>query len=91
MVQISADTIQSMKNLNKARDWSVVREQWIIPMLKELNNIYDENLNIDCCENDFKAEYLAKIKAFGKLETIIAKIDYYADKDERKNLSESFE
>lgn len=91
MVQPNEDTIKSMQSLNKNKDWRDVRENWIIPMMKELNNIYDKALNTDNCEGDFKAEYLAKIKAYGKLEMIIAKIDYYTTKDERDSLAEDFE
>ncbi len=91
MVQISEDTIISMKNLNKNLDWKLIRNDWIIPMMKELNNIYDSKLNPDCCENDFKAEYMAKVKAFGRLEMIISKIDDYAGADEKKTLAEDFE
>lgn len=91
MVQIDDSIIESMKNLNKNLDWKRVRESWIIPMLKELNNIYDEKLDINCCESDFKAEYMSKIKAFGRLESIISKIDYYAPKEDRAYLDESFE
>lgn len=91
MVQLDSSTIESMRNLNKNTDWKKIRSDWILPMLKELNDIYDEKLDPADCDVDFKAEYLSKIKAYGRLETIVSKIDYYAPKEERDSLLESFE
>jgi hypothetical protein len=91
MVEIDKKLSDSMQNLNKSADWQKIRDNFIIPMMKELNCIYDDALDLKLPEGDFKAEYLAKQKAYGKLETIIRKIDYYAPQSDRGHLIESFE
>lgn len=91
MVQMEKELMDAMKNLNKSPDWILVRKNWFLPNLKEINDIYDEKLNLECCENDFKAEYLSKIKAFGRLETILSKIDSFADVEIKSVLAEDFE
>ena len=57
--------------------------------MRKLNNVYDDRLKLEMDANDFKAEYMAKIKAFGKIEMIILKIDkYIIDKDKRANFDQ---
>ena len=91
MVEIDKKLSDSMQNLNKSADWQNIRDNFIIPMMKELNCIYDDALDLKLPEGDFKAEYLAKQKAYGKLETILSKIDHYAPRENKEHLIESFE
>jgi len=91
MVEIDKKLSDSMQNLNKSADWQNIRDNFIIPMMKELNCIYDDALDLKLPEGDFKAEYLAKQKAYGKVETILSKINYYASPTQRSHVIDSME
>ena len=80
---------KALKNLANSESWKVVRDEWILPEMRKLNNVYDDRLKLEMDASDFKAEYMAKIKAFGKIEMIILKIDkFIMDKDNRANFDQ---
>lgn len=78
----------AMQQLASSTYWDIVRDEFIIPEMQKINNVYND---LDLAENerDFKAKYLAKQIAFGKIEMIISKIDSYCKKT--KDLKISYE
>ena len=79
-------TKNAMKQLASSSYWKIVRDEYIISEMQKINSIYDAKDYIEKARTDYelRAEILACIRAFGKVETIITKIDSY-DRGNKEN------
>jgi hypothetical protein len=84
---LPTQTVEAMKSIANNPAWDILVEGFIIPEMEKLNSVYDIKDLVDKCipEIDLKADVLARIKAYGKIEMIIMGINKY-----RKEKSDPF-
>lgn len=75
--KLSDRTIKAMKDLANSSSWNIVYNNFILPKMQELESVYQAQDYIDKCRTDYelRAEILANIKAYGRMDMIVNEIN----------------
>lgn len=82
-------TLNALKQLSESNMWSVVRDTYFIPHMKEILFITSIDKSLD--DKEYKIEALARTLAFEKLNELITDIDRTKNLKSEAQQENSFE